>query len=208
MFSVPSMNAIRSDGDQHIPGFGPARAESQWYAVYTRPHFEKRVAARLAEKQVEHYLPAFHELHQWRDRQKSVEVPVFPSYLFVRLEDSPAERLRVLVTSGVVRILGPEIKAEPIPDSQIEAIRRMLTGSGGRCYRQPWLQAGTLVRVRRGPLKDLQGFLVRVKNQVRLIISIDLLAQSVAAEVDVRDVEPVAAAHDGATWDPHSVPLN
>ena len=208
MFSVPSTNAIQSDEHQYVRGYGPVQAESKWYAVYTRSHFEKRVAARLAEKQVEHYLPAFQELHQWRDRQKSVEVPVFPSYLFVRLEDSPAERLRVLVTSGVVRILGPEIKAEPIPDSQIEAIRRMLTGSGGRCYRQPWLQAGTLVRVRRGPLKDLQGFLVRVKNQARLIISIDLLAQSVAAEVDVRDVEPVAAAHDGATWDPHSVPLN
>jgi transcription antitermination factor NusG len=208
MFSVPPTNATLSDGPGYVSGYGLARADSQWYAVYTRPNFEKRVAARLAEKQVEHYLPAFQELHQWQDRKKSVEVPVFPSYLFVRLVDRPADRLRVMVTSGVVRILGPEVKAEPVPDSQIEAIRRMLTCSGGRCYRQPWLQAGTLVRVRRGPLKDLQGFLVRVKNQARLIISIDLLAQSVAAEVDVRDVEPVAAAYDGAACDGQLVPLN
>jgi transcription antitermination factor NusG len=198
------MHATQSDG----PGYGPAPARSQWYAVYTRPNFEKRVAATLAEKQVEHYLPAFNELHQWQDRKKSVEVPVFPNYLFARLADSPADRLRVLVTSGVVRILGPELKAEPVPDSQIEAIRRMLTGTGGRCHRQPWLQAGTLVRVRRGPLQDLRGFLVRVKNQTRLIISIDLLAQSVATEVDVDDVEPVGAPHGGAGGPGQLVLLN
>jgi transcription antitermination factor NusG len=166
------------------------------------------VAGRLAEKQVEHYLPLFNEVHQWQDRKKPVEVPVFPSYLFARLADNPADRLRVLVTSGVVRILGAEVQAEPVPDRQIAEIRQMLAGSQGRCYREPWLKAGTLVRVRRGPLKDLQGFLVRVKNQTRLIVSIDLLAQSVATEVDVRDVEPVAASRFGAPGSGRAATLN
>ncbi len=204
MFSAQYLNAIESGR----PGYEPAPDRPQWYAVYTRPHFERKVAARLAEKQVEHYLPVFNEVHQWQDRKKPVEVPVFPNYLFVRLVDSPSERLRVLVTSGVVRILGAEVQAEPVPDSQIVAVRRMLAGSSARCYRQPWLQAGTLVRVRRGPLKDLQGFLVRVKNHARLIVSIDLLAQSVATEIDVHDVEPVAAPRGGASCIGQPVALN
>jgi transcription termination/antitermination protein NusG len=165
--------------------------QDQWYAVHTRCNAERRVAMSLAEKQVEHYLPVFSEVHKWKDRNKSVDVPIFSGYLFARFVDTPAERLRVLLTSGVLRVLGSEVRAEPVPDSQIEAIRRMLAGSGGQCFREPWLRTGKRVRVRRGPLKDVEGFLVRVKSQARLIISVDLLAQSVATEVDVNDVDPV-----------------
>lgn len=165
-----------------------SQAQSRWYAVYTRSRCEKLVAAKLAEKQVEHYLPLFEEVHQWQDRKKRVEVPVFPNYLFARLADSAAERLPVLVTTGVVRILGAEAKAEPVPDNQIEAIRRMMGNSP--CYRHSWLQAGARVRIRRGPLEGIEGLLVRMKNQARLIVSIDLLAQAVATEIDIHDAEP------------------
>ena len=162
-----------------------------WYAVYTRSHFEKNVATALTEQGIENYLPVFSEVHEWKDRRRVVDVPVFPSYLFVRFADAPAARLRILRTNGVVRVLGLDMMAESVPDEQVEAIRRMLASSQ-RCYRQPAFREGVRVRVRRGPLQDLEGSLIRIKNQARLVVSINLLSQAIAMEIDVRDVEPVS----------------
>jgi transcription antitermination factor NusG len=178
------------------PQFPEAGTALRWYAVYTRPNFEKRAAKELADRNVEHFLPLFNEVHQWKDRKKAVEVPAFPNYLFVRVVNNPGSRLRVLQAAGVLRILGSGGETEPVPDMQIDSIRRMLT-SNHPCYRQPWLREGSPVRVKRGPLKGLEGSLVRVKNQLRLVVSISLLSQAVATEIDVRDIEPLATPLDG-----------
>lgn len=168
-------------------------SESQlWYAAHTRSNFEKRVAAELEAKGVEPYLPAYQEIHQWKDRRKRVEVPVFPGYVFVRLSDSPARRLAVLQTAGVLRLLGHGGAPEPVDDAELEALRRLLK-SNPRCLAHPFLREGARVRVKRGALAGVEGILARLKNQSRLVISVALLAQSVAVEVDTADVEVAKA---------------
>lgn len=160
-----------------------------WYAIHTRSNFEVRVARELLERGLESYLPAYQEIHQWKDRKQIVTVPLFPGYVFARFDDSSQVRLTVLQTIGVARILGHCGKCEPVPDYELDAVRRLLE-SKVPCFAHPFLEEGAWVRMRRGPLRGLEGLLVRIKNQTRLIISVTLLSQSLAAEVDASDVLP------------------
>lgn len=164
-------------------------AAPHWYAVQTRSRFEKVVDAELSAKRIEHYLATYTAVHQWKDRKKAVELPLFSGYVFVRLADAEAARLPVLRTTGVVRILGTGHAIEPIPAREIEAIRQALE-SGNPCFPHPYLREGSWVRVRRGALAGIEGRLVKSKGQSRLVLSVELLSQSVATEVDARDVEP------------------
>src|SRR5690348_7025936 len=95
-------------------------AASRWYAIRSRSNFEKKIAMELAGKGVEHFLPAYEEIHQWKDRKRTVSVPLFPGYVFARFVDEPGLRRKVLTTSGLVQILGSFGRPEPIPDQQIE----------------------------------------------------------------------------------------
>jgi transcription antitermination factor NusG len=161
--------------------------DMRWYAVNTKSNQERRVSLSLTEKQVEHYLPSFWEIHQWKDRRKAIEQPLFPGYIFVRIENNWESRLRVLRIDGVARILGQGDRIEAIPEVEIDSVRQLQNNA--RCQAHPLIQEGAWVRVRRGPLENLEGLLVRVKNQTRLVLSITLLSQSVSAEIDASDVQ-------------------
>jgi transcription antitermination factor NusG len=137
---------------------------------------------------VEYYLPAYEEIHQWKDRKQTVAVPLFPGYVFARFVDEPGLRRKVLMASGIVQILGSSRGPEPIPDVQIEAVRAMLD-SRVPCRANPLLREGMRARVIRGALAGMEGLLTRIKNRTRLVISIPLLNQSVAAEVNAWDLE-------------------
>ncbi len=168
-------------------------AAPSWYALHVRSNFEKRVVGELAAKGMESYLPAVKEIHGWTDRKKLIDVPLFPGYVFTRFYDTPSNRVTVLRTTGTARILGFSDSIEAIPNTEIEAIQRLLQ-INAPLLTHPLLREGSLVRIRRGPLKDLEGLLVRIKSQARLVLSVQLLSRSVSTEVDVRDVEPVRAA--------------
>jgi transcription antitermination factor NusG len=161
-----------------------------WYVVRTRSNFEAGVSAGILEKGIECWLPVFHELHQWKDRKKMVEVPVFPGYVFARFVNSNEAKLAVLRTTGAVSILGYGEAIEAVPDEEIEGLRRLLKSNSG-CLAHPLLREGAWVRVKRGALKNLEGRLVRMKNQTRIVVSISLLSQSVSTEVNASDVEYV-----------------
>lgn len=165
-------------------------AAEKWYAIHSRSNFEKRIGLELGGKGIEHYLPAYDEVHQWKDRKRTVAVPLFPGYVFARFVDEPGLRRTVLTTSGIVRILGNGGGPEPIPDDQIDAVRAILT-SRVPCFAHPLLREGARVRVTWGVLAGMEGLLARIKNRTRLVISIPLLNQSVAAEVNAWDVKPL-----------------
>lgn len=163
---------------------------TSWYAIHTRSRHEKIVRDELASKGIENYLPVFHSWHQWKDRKKQVELPLFSGYVFARFCDSPEMRLRVLKTTGAARILGSGDRIEPVPDSELEAVQRILMASDS-CIPHPFLREGAWVRVRRGPLKGIEGRLVEFKNRGRLVVSVNLLSQAVATEVELADVAPL-----------------
>jgi transcription termination/antitermination protein NusG len=170
--------------------YEPALGRAQWYAVHTRSNFEKRTADELQARGVSSYLPAYLEIHQWKDRKQKVSRPLFPGYVFGQFSDYPEARLQVLKTVGVVRILGFNGEIEPISEREIEAVRRILDARVP-CFAHPLLSEGRRVRVIRGALAGLEGILARIKNQSRLVVSVPLLNQSVAAEMNASDVEPI-----------------
>jgi transcription termination/antitermination protein NusG len=162
-----------------------------WYAIHSRSNFERRIAGELEGKGVASYVPSYQELRNWKDRKRKIDVPLFPGYVFARFQDGPAARLAVLKTPGVVRILGRGTEIEPVPDSEIDAVRTVLQARVP-CGAHPLLKTGSPVRVVRGPLKGIEGILERGKGQCRVVIGIPLLNQSVAAEVNASDVEPAS----------------
>ncbi len=164
--------------------------DDRWYAVHTRSNFEKRIAEELSAKGIENYVPSYQEVRQWKDRKQKLDLPLFPGYLFTRFYDCPEARIAVLRTAGVVRILGQSGAIEAVPQHEIETVRSLLR-SALPCYTHPFLRVGERVRVRKGALRGVEGFLVRVKNETRLVVSVALLSRSIAAEIDARDVERI-----------------
>jgi transcription antitermination factor NusG len=163
-----------------------------WYAVQTGYRCEQRVASGLSAKGFRTYLPLLREVHQWKDRKRVVEVPAFSGYLFLHYEPSLRNRVRVLETNGIVRLLGGNHTPSPISDFEIEAVHRTL-GSSVPCDRCDALTPGTHVQVTRGPLAGVQGRLARIKNNLRLIVTISVFSQAISAELNLSDVE---AVHD------------
>ncbi len=161
-----------------------------WYGVQTAYRCEQRVASGLTAKGFRTYLPLLKEVHQWKDRRKMIEVPAFSGYLFLHYEPSLRNRVKVLETNGIVRLLGGNHAPSQISDVEIEAVRRTL-GSSVPCDRCDALTPGTLVQVTRGPLAGVQGRLARIKNNLRLIVTISVFSQAISAELSLTDVEAV-----------------
>jgi transcription antitermination factor NusG len=161
--------------------------ESGWWALYTRHQHEKVVAAVLSAKGCDAFLPLYESLRQWKDRKTVVSLPLFPGYVFVR---SCGDRLRVLSTPGVHMILAKGEHDALLAEEEIDAIRRSVA-EPRRVEPHPFLQCGERVRVLRGPLQGVTGILVRKKGHVRLVLSVEMLAQSVGVEMSAMDVEPV-----------------
>jgi transcription antitermination factor NusG len=163
---------------------------SGWWALYTRHRHEKAVAEMLAAKDFEVFLPLYDSMRRWSDRKMLVTLPLFPCYVFVR--GGLHRRLDVVTTPGVHTILFRGERVAIIPDSEIQAIKKAVDGPS-RIEPHPFLKCGDRVRVTRGSLEGLEGILVRKKNVYRLVLSVDMMAQSAAVEIDASDVEPVIA---------------
>jgi len=159
-----------------------------WWVVYTRHQHEKVVAETLAGKGFDVFLPLYESLRRWKDRQKLLSLPLFPCYVFVRGEHD--RRLPVVSTPGVHMILSHGERVATVPEQEIEAIRRTVEGNF-RVEPHPFLRCGERVRVIRGSLQGVEGILVRKKNLCRLVLSVEMLTQSVGVEIDASDVEPV-----------------
>ncbi len=158
-------------GFQDVPAEPNSQGQgSNWYAVQTGYRCEHRVALGLTSKGFETYLPVLREVHQWTDRKKVVDTPAFSGYLFVRYAPSLRNRVQVLETNGVVRLLGGNHTPNQVPDDEID-----------------------LVLVKRGPLAGVRGRIVRIKNSLRLVVAVSVFSQAIAAELGLQDVEGIAS---------------
>jgi transcription antitermination factor NusG len=129
-------------------------------------------------------------LSRWKDRRKRVWMPLFPGYIFVHQIDSPENRYRVLNLPGAVRFVGNLGHPEPVPQSQIEAVRTFLE-SELALDPYPYLEIGRRVEVVAGPLKGVVGILIKKKGKFRFVIQVDLIRQAVSVEIDASDVRPL-----------------
>lgn len=165
-----------------------AYIEPHWYAAYTCARHEKRVVEQLLERSVEHFLPLYDSVHRWKDRRVRLQLPLFPGYVFVRIP--LRDRLRVLQVPGVVRLVGFNGLPTPLPDGDVEGLRNGLVRAL-HVERHPYLTLGRRVRITNGPLRGIEGILVRKKNRYRVIVSIDLIMRSVSVEIDLVEVERI-----------------
>jgi len=173
--------------------------DASWYAVWTRSRQEKVAAGMLTRLGVRHYLPLKSELRRWSDRRQTIDVPLFSGYLFVRVNPLKDSRLKVLKVPGVVAFVGNQTGPLPIPDKEIEDIQTVLA-AGTNCSVQSSLKEGDRVRVVRGALAGVEGTLVRANSESRLLVSIEMIRQSLAVSISSVDVEclrfgPIAATH-------------
>lgn len=173
-----------------FPAAGASNPEMAWYALRTRPRHEKRVHLELRGKSIESFLPLFAEKHAWSDRRQTVQVPLFPGYVFARMENDLENRVRVLRTTGVVAFVGYRGLGLAIPDEQIHAIWSILQA---RVSFGPYafLSIGQRVRIVGGSLDGIEGIISEKKGEASLVISIELIQRSIAIRVEGFHVEPV-----------------
>src|SRR5713226_1413417 len=159
-----------------------------WFAVQTRSRYENLVATLLRGKGYELFLPLYKSRRRWSDRIKELELPLFLGYLFCRF--NPTARFPILVTPGVIRVVGIGRSPVPVDDAEIAAIQKAVQSG---LPRQPWpfLQTGQRVKVENGPLQGLEGSLLEFKGRHRLVLSVTMLQRSVAVEVDSAWVSPI-----------------
>jgi transcription antitermination factor NusG len=168
------------------PLLGPADELRHWFAVYIIRNHEKRVAEKLHAKGVEAFLPLFTELKRWKNQTTAkVQSPLFPGYVFARF--AGAERIRVLEIPSVVMIIGNGRELLPLPDSEIETLRKGLHLRQVDPY--PYLKVGNRARIRSGPLLGLEGIVVRKDDRLRIVLSLDLIKRSVAVHVNADELE-------------------
>jgi transcription termination/antitermination protein NusG len=162
----------------------------KWYALYTRSRFEKKMLSELTDRRIEVFLPMREILSRWKDRKKRIWMPLFPGYIFINHVDTPENRYRILNVPGAVRFVGFEGHANPIPEEQIQYVRKFLESSIA-IDPYPYMQVGTRVEVIAGALKGIRGILVEKRGRFRFVIQVDLIRQAVSVEIDSSDVRPI-----------------
>jgi transcription antitermination factor NusG len=165
-----------------------------WYAILVRSTREKTASLLLENAGYECFVPTSKYVRRWSDRMKEVEVPLFPGYLFCRM--NPHNRLPVLKTPGVIQIVGVGKTPIAVEEEEINAIQRV-GRSGLPTMPWPYMKVGQVVRIEEGPLRGLDGIVLKIKSGVKLVLSVSLLQRSVAVEIDGGWSSDVHDAHIG-----------
>jgi transcription antitermination factor NusG len=169
------------------------QSQTFWYAAYTASRHEKTVAEHLRQREIECFLPLYETVHRWNNGRHRVQLPLFPSYVFVRM--GLGDKLRVLQVPGLVQLVTFQGAPAALPDSEIEALRGALA-SGVLAQPYRYLNVGSKVEICRGPLQGLRGILLRHQGQFRVVLSVEMIMRSIVVEVDASDV--VAVDRKGA----------
>lgn len=163
--------------------------KTNWYAVYVKSRHEFVVSGELRQKGIETFLPSVAKLHQWKDRKKQVEMPLFPGYVFVSIAPEPEAFQNVIKTRGTVTFISL-VPGHPTPvaPEEIDSLKIVL-GSGECVDIYPHLQEGTPVRVTKGVFRGARGVLEQKRDQHFFLVSMELLGRSVAVKILAGDVE-------------------
>ena len=174
-FGTPT--AVASLGET----MGMRNQQWPWFAILARTGREKSAALLLENSGYECYLPVTRFSRRWSDRMKEIEVPLFPGYLFCRM--NPNNRLPVLITPGVIQIVGIGKTPIPVEEQEIAAIQRV-GKSGLSTMPWPYMQVGHVARIEDGPLRGMTGIVIKIKSGMKLVLSVNLLQRSIAVEID------------------------
>ena len=160
---------------------------ARWYALQLRTRWEHSTATLLSTKGYQTFLPTSKTLRQVRGTSNVQETPLFPGYVFCRF--NACNRLPVLVTPGVIAVVGRGRIPVPVEDSEIASLQRAVS-TGLRVEPWPFLEVGQMVRIEDGALAGIEGILTGFKGIHRIVLSVSLLRRSVALEVDRSAIRP------------------
>jgi len=160
----------------------------RWYALQLRTRWESSTASVLSNKGYETFLPTYKLMKRGRGKSFEAPAPLFPGYLFCRF--NVFDRLPVLITPGVIAVVGNGRTPIPVEDSELEAIQSMVA-TGFRVEPCEYLEVGQLVRIGEGALSGVEGILTSFRGAQRIVVSVSLLRRSVALEIDKSMVSPV-----------------
>lgn len=169
--------------------------DKNWYVVYTKPRWEKKVADILARKKIEHYCPLHFVQRQWSDRKKLVAEPLFKSYVFVKAAEQ--DLLPVRATDGVMNFVYWLGKPAVVREEEINAIREFLADYRNVRLEKTEVSPNDTVRVIGGPLVTQKGQVVSVKNNKTVKVILPSLGYMMYAELEVSNVELVQEQHSG-----------
>lgn len=169
-------------------GCDPHAGMKRWYALYVRSRHEKVVESGLIGKGYVAFSPFYRTRRKRVDRTAEVDVPLFPGYVFCHFDSN--KRLPILTTPGIVGVVGPGHRPEPVEDHEIASIRT-ITLSGRPVHPWPFLKSGQRVRLQAGPLMGAEGIFLRVKDEYHLVVVITLLQRAVSVVVERDSVEPL-----------------
>jgi transcription antitermination factor NusG len=160
-----------------------------WFAIRVKSNFEKKVATGVSNKGIEAFLPMYQSRRRLSDRYKTVELPLFPGYLFCRLDLD--RRLPLLTTAGFLYIVSVGNKPAPVDEREIAAVQ-FVVRSGFPVMPWPSLAVGQRVRLESGPLCGLEGVVIQVGMRDRICVSVTLLQRGVSVEVDRDWIRPLS----------------
>lgn len=161
----------------------------RWYALYVKSRHEFTTQGELNRKGIANYLPSIKKLRHWKDRDKYVDLPLFPGYIFVKIMPKADDYMKVLKTRGAVNLLANTPgNPTPVSDDEIESLR-ILIESGENIDVYPHLKEGDRIRVKRGPLKGAEGYLEKKEDQYIFAVHIELLGRSIGVKLYGDDLE-------------------
>lgn len=167
--------------DTHLSP-GPELADLAWFGIHVKSRCEALAHHELSLRGLEAFLPLQRVKRRWSDRVKTIDVPLFPGYLFCRFDLSG--RVRVLNAPGVAHIVGAGFNPIPISETEIRSIQTMVA-SKAILVPWPYLQLGQRVRIDYGPLAGVEGVVIRAEDgRSRVVVSVTLLQRSIATEID------------------------
>jgi len=161
--------------------------DQKWYALAVQYQHERQTEKALQSQGLKTMVPLYRSRRRWSDRVKDVDTPLFPGYVLCQFDLT--DRIHVMDTPGVAKIVGFGGTPAVLEDSEIAAIQRVV---GSKLPLAPWpyLKAGDRVRVETGPMRGLEGTLLRTKDTMHLVIGVELLQRSIAVQVDRDSIVP------------------
>jgi transcriptional antiterminator NusG len=168
-------------------GGEPDTGAYRWYALYVRSRHEKAVENGLRGKGYTVFAPSYRTKRKRVDRNVEIDVALFPGYVFCQFDSNT--RLPILMTPGIVRVVGRGNRPEPVDDAEIASIRTLAL-SGRSVQPWPFLESGQRIRVRAGPLAGAEGIFLRIEDEYHLVVSITLLQRAVSVVIEKDTVAP------------------
>src|SRR6201987_558549 len=167
----------------------PGEGNLRWFALQVRTRWENSTAVLLSGKGYQTLLPTYQAKKRWNGRVKHTNAPLFPGYVFCQFD--ALKRLPILITPGVISVVGRGRVPYPVNDGEVAAIQTIVA-SGFQAEPWPYLELGQRIRIEGDSLNGLEGILIQFKGNNRIVVSVSLLRRSVALEIDRDCVRPVA----------------